>query len=74
MGIELEKECPSNLHDWTPIIEDNRTVGLQCVNCPKTVRENMEWSSIKVAESGAIIVGGLFHNVHLGSKRKGHRF
>ncbi len=80
LRFRFEKHCPDGMHDWTPIIEGNQTVGLQCLNCPKTVRENMEQSNIIVTDSGSIVERINNHDiplrdVHSGAhKRKDPRF
>jgi hypothetical protein len=52
VAIELDKGCGAGLHNFVPIIEGGQTVGLQCLLCPKTVREDMEQSSFVVSAKG----------------------
>lgn len=52
MPIELDKECGSGQHNFSPIIEGGQTVGLKCSLCPKTVYENMEFSDYVVTSKG----------------------
>ncbi|MBI2427511.1 MAG: hypothetical protein HYV29_01690 [Ignavibacteriales bacterium] len=55
MSIELNKECPYGLHSWHPIIEGTQTVGLICMNCAHTVREEMQYSNLAVSDGGALV-------------------
>jgi hypothetical protein len=55
MAIDLDKQCPDGKHDFHPIIEGNQTVGLVCLLCDKTVRENMEHSEIYVTGEKHIV-------------------
>lgn len=53
--IELSKECPDELHVYLPIIEGGQTVGIKCCVCDKTVREDMEHTSIVVTDRNEIL-------------------
>lgn len=48
------QQCLPALHDWTPIIEGNETVGLVCIVCGKRVRESMERSYLAASPHGLI--------------------
>jgi hypothetical protein len=50
--FELDQQCVDGKHDFSPIVEGGQTVGIQCKDCPKTVRENMEQSNIIVTATG----------------------
>jgi len=52
MPIELDNQCADGQHRFSPIIEGSQTVGLKCAACPKTVREDMEQSTIVVTAKG----------------------
>jgi hypothetical protein len=44
-GLEIirpGRTCPDSLHDFVPIIEGNRTVGIICIICGHRVREDVE--------------------------------
>lgn len=51
MSLELDS-CANGKHNFSPIIEGGQTVGLECKDCPKMVRENMEQSSFVVSAKG----------------------
>lgn len=75
--IELNKECPEVLHEFTPIIEGGQTVGITCIVCGKSVREDMAHSSISVNESEIINLQSIIPlpDVHRGNyRRKDPRF
>jgi hypothetical protein len=50
MAINLDNKCPYGKHDLHPIIEGTQTVGIVCLQCGHSVRENMEHSSITVGD------------------------
>ena len=52
MPFELDNQCADGKHNFSPIVEGGQTVGIQCKDCPKSVREDMEQSSIIVTEKG----------------------
>jgi hypothetical protein len=44
-GLEIVRPgrtCPDSLHDFVPIIEGNRAVGIICIICGHHVREDVE--------------------------------
>lgn len=45
-------ECPPALHDLLPIIEHDRTVGVVCIICGKSVREDRSVSDQMVTSLG----------------------
>lgn len=51
---DKERECPPELHSDVPIIEGERTVGLVCTICGRSVRENMSAGAFVVYEDGSL--------------------
>lgn len=52
MPFKLDNQCVDAQHNFSPIIEGGQTVGLKCSACPKTVREDMQQSTIVVTAKG----------------------
>lgn len=48
-------ECAPTLHDFTPIVEENKTVGMTCLICGKTIREFVDASDLYVDADGNLI-------------------
>lgn len=48
------RECPPQLHDNVPIIEENKTIGLVCLMCGKQIYENRVPSLTIVGTDGRI--------------------
>lgn len=56
-GLEIirpDRKCPDSMHDFVPIIEGTRVVGLICQLCGHRVRE--ELGSCSITSSGKIIL------------------
>jgi len=45
-------ECPPSLHSWTPIVEGTRTTGIVCLECGKSVREDVKVDGVLVSARG----------------------
>ncbi len=63
------EKCPAGLHDYVPILEDDRLIGIVCVICGKATYENRAASGFIVTSSGLQSKGP--EKIH---KRKGPRF
>ncbi|MDP1675692.1 MAG: hypothetical protein Q8L88_02410 [Bacteroidota bacterium] len=51
MEAKLNNTCPGRIHSYVPIVEGTQTVGVVCMLCGKTVREDMTQSEIVVTDS-----------------------
>lgn len=69
MEAELNNKCPDRLHSYVPIIEGAQTVGLVCMLCGKTVREDMEQSGVVVTENKILFPPTFFEEVKNQSTR-----
>jgi hypothetical protein len=69
MGIELDKKCPTPLHQFHPIIEGCQTVGIVCMVCGLSVREDMQHSGITVDEKAIYFPPTFFEEVKHQSTR-----
>jgi hypothetical protein len=70
--MENNSPCRGGLHDFTPIIEGNETVGLVCLidGCGFTVREDMSRSHISVSPDTKLSISEVMSggNSHCGQK------
>lgn len=51
--MKKENQCLPGLHTDVPIVEGDQTVGLVCMTCGRSVREDMAESDYYVSENGA---------------------
>lgn len=60
---DSSKRCPPNMHDDVPIVEGDQTVGVVCVICGRSVREDMAHSTMFVAsDKGLVDLGAQSHH------------
>ncbi|MGD0591072.1 MAG: hypothetical protein ABSA44_09775 [Bacteroidota bacterium] len=71
--IELQKTPCNHIHDFTPIVEGNETVGMICIldGCGFSVREDMHRSHITISANTDLQLSDVlpnFFSSHNGQK------
>lgn len=71
--FDTTKECAPTLHDFVPIVENNKTIGLICLACRKIIYEFVNTSDLFIDANGNLMQTINFTNLPYAVKAKQYK-